>query len=145
VAPVDRNHGKAAWTVLAALALVGLACTSAPRPEVRGHVSSAHEACFDARLIDSFSPLGDRFVYLRDLRGGQYLLTLDSMYTSLPNATGIRLLSSFGRVCSDSGARITYRSFSSPIVCRIIRVEQVASEDEARRLVEGRSSARHRR
>lgn len=145
VVPMQRQQRAVVWLVGLILAVSGLGCTSTRNAGASGRAPSADEACFDVRTVDSFSPLGYRFVYLRSLRGDQYLLTLDSVYTSLPNATGIRILGTFGRVCSDSGARITYRSFSSPIVCRIIRVEAVASKDAARRLVEERSTAKPQR
>ncbi|MGD1146484.1 MAG: DUF6491 family protein [Thermoanaerobaculaceae bacterium] len=120
-----------------------LACTSTQKADTRsGIVPVAKEACFDVRRADSFSALHERFVYVRLLGNEHYLLTLDSVYTSLPFATGIKLSGEFkfSRVCSDTGAMITFVDFGRPVFCRIVRVEAVASKEAAQQLVKDRTT-----
>ena len=128
----------AAWSLGLILAVSGPACTSSQRVDTSSGPRVTGETCFDARNVDSFSPLGWRFVYLRSTGGEQYLLTLDSVYTSLPFATGIAVSSAFGRVCSNTGAAITFTDSGRQVVCRIVRVESVAGKEAAQKLVEGR-------
>ena len=71
-----------------------------------------------------------------------YLLTLDNVYLGLPYATGITISGTFSRVCSDTGAMITYLDSGRPAFCRIRRVEAVASKEEAEELVKDRTTPR---
>ena len=129
-----------AWLLGLVLAVSGLACTSTQKVDRSGSRPAAEEACFNVRRVNSFSPLHPRFVYVRLLGGESYLLTLDSVYTSLPFATGITISQEFSRVCSDTGARITYVESGHPVFCRIVRVEAVANKDAAQKLVEDRTT-----
>lgn len=128
------------------ISAAAFACTSAQNtaPAV-GARKAGTEACFNVRNVDSFSPLHAKFIYVRLVGGEQYLLTLDSVYTSLPFATGIKMSSEFSRVCSDTGARMTFMDFSQPVFCRIIRVEAVASKEAAQELVEDRTTPKAKR
>jgi hypothetical protein len=140
---VTTVHGKqrtAAWLLGLILMVSGLACTSTQRVDTTGSGPAANKACFDVHRIDSFSPLHEKFVYVRLLGDEHYLLTLDSVYTSLPFATGIRISGTFSRVCSDTGNMITYMDSGRPVFCRIVRVEAVASREAARKLVEDRTT-----
>lgn len=123
------------------LAVSGIACTSTHTLNTTsGTGPAAKDACFNVRNVDSFSPLHPSFIYVRLLREQHYLLTLDSVYVSLPYATGIKISGDFSRVCSDSGAMITYMDSGRPAFCRIIRVEAVASKEAAQKLVEDRTT-----
>ncbi len=136
-------HGKqrtAAFLLGLISTLAGLACTSTLKVDTSSSGPAANEACFDASRVRSFSPLHERFVYLRVGSDEHYLLTLDSVYTSLPFATGIAISGTFSRVCSDTGARITYLDSGRPVFCRIVRVEAVASREAAQKLVEDRTT-----
>ena len=133
----QRAAAGLAGVIVAALSL---ACTSTQAAEPSGVGPTPKEACFNNYKVDSFSPLHERFVYVRTLGGEHYLLTLDAFYLTLPQATGIRISGTFGRVCSESGAMITFVDAGRPVSCRIIRVEAVASRKEAQKVVNQRSA-----
>jgi hypothetical protein len=141
VATVDGKQ-PTVWLLGMILTISGLACTSAQHVGPSPRRKAASEACFNVRTIDSFSPLHEMFVYLRELDGKQYLLTLDRIYTSLPFATGITVSSTFGRVCSNTGAMITYTNLGNRVSCRIVRVEAVPSKEAAMRIVRERTPRR---
>jgi hypothetical protein len=130
------------WLLGMVVAVSGLACASAQKGETSPIRTAANEACFNVRTIDSFSPLNERFVYLRAVGGEQYLLTLDNIYPSLPFATGIAVYGKASRVCSDTGDMLTYANFGNRILCRIVRVEAVASKEAAQRLAKDRMRPR---
>jgi len=75
--------------------------------------------------------------------GGQehYLLTLDGVYVNLPFATSITIADNFSRVCSDTGARITFVNAGTPVSSRIVRVEAVESKEVAEQVVKDRTTA----
>lgn len=136
-------HGKqrtAAWLLGLILMVSGLACRSTQKVNTSGSGPAATETCFDVRMVDSFSPLHERFVYVKLLGDEHYLLTLDGIYPSLPFATGIRISGTLSRACSDTGTRITYRDSGRPVFCRIVGVEAVASREAAQKLVEDRTT-----
>jgi hypothetical protein len=130
------------WLLALLLIVSASACTTTRRVEPTLVGATTREACFNVRTVDSFSPLHEMFVYLRALDGKQYLLTLDRIYTSLPFATGITLYGTFGRVCSNTGAMITYMDFGNRVFCRIVRVEAVASKEAAKSVVRERTPRR---
>lgn len=132
-------RNAAAWLLGLIVTLGAAACASTQEANPGGRNPAAADACFNARKVDSFSALHASFVYVRLLGDEHYLLTLDGVYTSLPYATGIKLSDTFSRVCSDTRARITFIDDGRPVVCRIIRVERVASKEAAERLVKGRT------
>ena len=130
----------AAWLLGLILTVSGLACTSTQKVDTSGSAPEGQGACFNVRKVDSFSPLHGRFVYVRLLGGDEhYLLTLDTIYPSLPYATGIAISGNYAWVCSNVGAMITYVDSGRPVFCRILSVEAVASLDEAKKLVAERT------
>ena len=138
---MDSKQRMAAWLLGLILAVSGLACTSTQKADTTsGTGPAAKDACFSVGDVDSFSPLHPSFVYVRLLGDKHYLLTLDSVYTSLPYATGIKISGEFNWVCTGTGARITFMDSGRPAFCRIIRVESVASKDAAQKLVKDRTT-----
>jgi hypothetical protein len=129
----------AAWLLGLILAVPALACTSAQGVDTSGGATTTTGACFSVRRVASFSPLSERYVYVRLEDDKQFLLTLDRLYMGLPFAIGIAMHGEYSRVCSDTGASITFKDTGGPAVARIIRVEAVASRDAARKLVDERS------
>ncbi len=123
------------------MAASSLACKSTQKADASTIGPTPREACFNTYRVRSFSPLHERFVYVRAYGDEHYLLTMDAIYLGLPRATGIRISGTFSRVCSETGAMITFEDFGRPVTCRIVSVEAVASKDEAQRLVEERSAA----
>jgi hypothetical protein len=143
VVPMRRKQRTAAWLLGLVVIVLGPTCTSAQKKDVATRrVTDPEEACFNVRNVSSFSALNERFVYVRLLRGESYLLTLDHVYTSLPFATGITISNTFSRVCSDTGAAITFTDFGGQVSCRIVRVEAVADKEQAERLARHRTTPR---
>lgn len=120
-----------------------LACASSQRAG-GGREPSATEVCFDARRVRSFSPLHEMYVYVLAEHDKHYLLTMDRYCFGLPFAIGIEIASNFGRVCSSTRARVTYQDSGVPRTCGILKVEAVASKEEAEKLVEDRTKPRVR-
>lgn len=118
----------------------GSACTSAPTGGSAADRSDVGQACFNVDRVRSYSALHERYVYVRVGRDEHYLLTLDATYIGLPFATGIGISGSFRRVCSDSGAMLTFADSVRQARARIVRVEAVADRDAARELVARRTA-----
>lgn len=130
---------RAVW-LLSLIASVGaLACATTQDTATPTSESTPNEACFDRTQIDSFSPLHGMYVYVRVLHDGHYLLTLDTIYLTLTDATRMTIVSNFNRVCSYSQATLNFVDAGHPVSARVIRVEAVASKDEAEKLVETRT------
>jgi hypothetical protein len=123
-----------------ALSLALFACASTQKVETGSAAATPHEACFSSYLARSFSPLSERFVYVRVRSDEHYLLTLDAIYVALPHATGIKISETFSNICTGSTARLTFIDAGRPVTCRILRVEAVASKAEAERLVAERTT-----
>lgn len=141
---MHREQRTVAWLLGLVLTVSGLACTSTQKVDTSGSGPAAEEACFNVRRVDSFSPLHERFVYVRLLGDEQYLLTMDRVCMGLPFATGITISQEFSRVCSATGATITYMDSGRSAFCRIVRVEAVASKKAAQELVEDRTTPKPR-
>lgn len=134
-----RPSRTAAWLLGLIVTVSALACMTTQTAETSGGAAASTNACFSVRRVSSFSPLSERFVYVRLEDDKQFLLTLDRLYMGLPFAIGIAMHGEYSRVCSDTGASITFKDTVGPAVARIIRVEAVASRDAARKLVDERS------
>jgi len=127
-----------AWLLSLVLAASGVACVSTPG--AGGGGQTAGDTCFDIRRVATFTPLHSMFVYVALQDGKQYVLTLDSIYPSLPYAVGITLSGSFHQVCSDVRASLTFREFGRLVRCRVVRVDEVANKLAAQELVQERTS-----
>jgi hypothetical protein len=139
VITVHRTQRTAAWLLGLIVTVSGLACTSTQTADTSGGATATSDACFSVRRVSSFSPLSERFVYVRLQDDKQFLLALDRLYMGLPFAIGIAMHGEYSRVCSDTGASITFKDTGGPAIARIIRVEAVASREAARKLVDERS------
>ncbi|MCP4897058.1 MAG: hypothetical protein GY906_08790 [bacterium] len=130
--------------LLLSLSLVGtsMACTSTQQSSTTVDTEAGETACFNSREVLSFSGLHDRFVYVKSRRDKHYLLTMDRLCLNLRHSVGIAISNDFGRVCSNSGAWITYKDFNRASRCGILTVESVESRDEAQQLVERRTQAK---
>jgi hypothetical protein len=139
-----RNATQRAATSLLGLAVVGsaLACTATTTIEPRPGARVPSRACFNVDRVRSFTALHERFVYVRVRSDEHYLLTLDSLCMGLPVAAGISISAGFNRVCSDTFATLAYTNFGNRTTCRIVRVEAVASKEEAEELVKDRITPR---
>jgi len=142
VSTMQRKQRTAAWLLGLISTVSVFACTSTQNVDTSGSGPATKEACFSVRRADSFSALHERFVYVRALGDEHYLLTLDAPHMGLPFATGITISGSFTRVCSDTGAMITYIDAGRPVLCRIVRVEAVANREAAQKLVTERTTPR---
>lgn len=135
---IEGRH-TAAWLLATALTVSGLACTTSQPADPGLGTAAPADACFSVRRVESFSPLSERHVLVRLVDDTQFLLTLDRLYMGLPFAIGIAMHGEYSRVCSDTGARITFKDTGGPAIARIIRVEAVASREAATKLVDNRS------
>jgi hypothetical protein len=140
VVTVNSTERTAVCLLVTISAVLVLACSSSQAVPTADRGTLATEACFNLRTVDSFSPLGNQFVYLRTLSEEQYLLTLERVDVNLPFATSITIADNFTRVCSDTGARLTYVNAGVPVLSRIVRVEAVASKEVARQVVNDRTT-----
>jgi hypothetical protein len=96
------------------------------------------KTCFNVRDTRSYTALHDRYVYVKCVRKKHYLLTIDQGCRGLMNSFGVSISNDFNRVCSHSGAMISFREYSQPKRCRILEVEAVEDLEAAKRLVEER-------
>lgn len=141
---IHRKRWTAAWLLGLTLTIPGLACTSSQAVPTADRGTLAVEGCFNLRTVDSFSPLGTQFVYVRTLSDGHYLLTLDAVYVNLPFATGIAIADNYSRICSSTGARLTYVNAGVAVLCLIVRVEAVESKEVAEQVVQDRTTPESR-
>lgn len=137
---VSSKQRAAACLLITISAVSVLACSSSQAVPTADRGTLAVEACFNLRTVDSFSPLGNQFVYLRTLSEEQYLLTLDRVDVNLPFATSITITDNFSRICSNTNARLRYLSAGVPLFSGIVRVEAVASKEVARQVVKDRTT-----
>jgi hypothetical protein len=137
---MHREQRIGAWLLGLVLTVSGLACTSSQKVPTADRGTLATEACFNLRKVDSFSPVGNQFVYLRTLDGEQYLLTLDRVDMNLPFATRVTIADNFSRICSTTGARLTYVNAGVSFFSRIVRVEAVESKEVAEQVVKDRTT-----
>jgi hypothetical protein len=144
VVTVQGNRWMAAWPLRLVLTVSALACTSSQAIPTADRGTLATEACFNRRTVDSFSPLAKQFVYVRTLSDEHYLLTLDAIYVTLPYATGIAIANNYGRICSNTGARLTFVNAGVSVSCRIVRVEAVDSKEVAEQVVQDRTTPESR-
>jgi hypothetical protein len=126
--------------VLNGAVLFSIACGSAPAEEATSAAAGETVAgtCFNVRDTRGFHALHDRYVYVKCLRDKHFLLTIDQGCGGLSFATSLFIGNEFNRVCSHSGAMITYREFDRTRRCRILEVESVESLEAAERLVRER-------
>ena len=125
--------------------LTASACGSTGSAESSDSEPVANEACFNVRDTRSYHALHDRYVYVRCVRKKHFLLTIDGGCRGLSYGSGIAIWNEFNRVCSQSGAMITYRQFDQTHRCLILQVEAVEDMAAAEALVEGRTTATSRR
>jgi hypothetical protein len=127
--------------VVLAVAIGLLGCGSIPDANNRADaVRAADEACFNVRDARSYHALHDRYVYLRCARKKHFLLSIGEGCRGLSHGSGIAISNEFDRVCSQSGAVITYRQFDQTHRCLILQVEAVANLEAATALVEDRTT-----
>lgn len=126
--------------VLNGAVLFSIACGSAPAEEATSAAAGETVAgtCFYVRDTRGFHALHDRYVYVKCLRDKHFLLTIDQGCGGLSFATSLFIGNEFNRVCSHSGAMITYREFDRTHRCRILEVEPVESLEAAERVVRER-------
>lgn len=136
------NHlRKTTFSLVALVLAVPLAgCASSGATAAKSTPPPGDEACFDASMATSFSYLHQRYVYVSDVGGKNYLLTLADECQALQNAMNLAISSRFNFVCSHSGAAITFMSFSQKHFCRILTVEQVKDKAAAEALVKERTT-----
>lgn len=131
-----------AGVALVTAVLVGGACSSSGRGVCAEADLEVREGCLHANHARSFTPLHERFVYVRGRSGEHFLLTMDRYCLGLPHAAGITLTSAFPRMCSGSGAVLTYSHIGQRQSCGVLTVEVVRDKETAERLVYERTPPR---
>lgn len=128
------------WLAALALAIPGLACTSAST----GTSAPSPSVCFKPSQIDEFSPLRGRYVYVRVEINRHFLLTLDRDASGLLTARNIQISPHYDLVCANERAPITWAYEGISGVYNIVGVEAVKDRAEADALAERRSAAGNR-
>lgn len=137
-----RIVGWGAAVVVCTVALVGGACTSSASKGRVEPAADAREGCLNSDHARSFTPLHERYIYVRGRSGEHFLLTTDRYCIGLTHATGITLTSTFPRICSGSGAMLSYSHIGQRLSCGILVVEVVRDKATAERLVFERTPPR---
>jgi|YNPBryunderm2012_1023409.scaffolds.fasta_scaffold17306_3 hypothetical protein len=119
-----------------------LACASSRPPSSLRKAEEVREGCLNSNHVRSFTPLHERFVYVRGRSGEHFLLTMDRYCIGLTEAMGITLNSTFARICSGSGAVLTYSHIGQLQTCGVRTVEVVPDKATAERLVHERTPPR---
>ena len=122
--------------ILAAIVLGG--CASS-QPKTEG--SDTERTCVRVRQINSYHALDDQHVFVNVTGKDNYLLTVDQSCPWLTFARGISISEQSTQVCGDGSGLL---SFNQPGVgirrCRIITIDRVENQAEARTLIESRSA-----
>lgn len=119
--------------VLTALIFCGCASVS-PRPEK----ADTDRVCVYTRLINAYSALDAQHVLVRARGGRYYLFTVDRPYSGLPFARAIAVADLTSRVCNDGFGSLSFHDPAAGSTrCRIVKIEPVKGEDEARALISG--------
>ena len=134
-----RGKKKIAFILGLISTLASLGCASTPDSETKSPGARAARECFDQAGVRAYSPLDERFVYVRVRGDKHYLLTIDRADPSFLFANGITISNTVRNVCSHSGAVLTYSSSGRRVSFRILRVESVAGKEEALKLVRDRT------
>jgi hypothetical protein len=93
------------------------------------------KVCVNARIVDNFDALSDRYVYVEARGNDHYLFTMQGTCFGLRNAKGIALKDTTSRICSDGFGEIVYRDMGSTRSCRIGKIEVVESKEDAAAIV----------
>lgn len=120
--------------------ILGVGCASTQQETSSEDEANGTEACFNVRDTRSFTALHNRFVYVEGSRNEHYLLTMINACLDLEHALGINITNDFNRICSGSGAWITYQRFGKPARCTILKVESVKDLDSAKKTVQQRTT-----
>lgn len=119
---------------LSLITLVVSASVSA-QDEDEKSADDGKKVCVNARLVDNFDALSDRYVYVEARGNDFYLFTMKGNCFGLRNAKGIALKDTTSRICSDGFGEIVYRDMGNTRSCRSGKIENVESKDDAKALV----------
>jgi hypothetical protein len=118
---------------LSALTLAGCAAVT------QHDETKSERVCVRKDQIYSFNGLDDSHVYVSVRASEHYLFTTDKGCPGLRFARSIVIADQSARVCDDG---FYFLSFDSPGAgerrCRILKIEKVADEEEARSLIDSR-------
>ena len=126
------------------LGLVG--CASSSDPVTGNFAESGNKACFNVRNFKYFDAIDDQHIYVRG-RGKQkhFLFTLDPGCFELRYALTIGVQNTLTSVCSNRFDKVVYRDLGKVSKsCRIRYIEEAASKDAVKKLVEDRKAKKTR-
>ena len=132
------------WQLL--ILILALSATSSFADEAEDESDEeeiVERVCVNKRSINSFDPIDDQYVYIKATGNNHYLFTMQRRCFGLGGAYGIAVKDTMSRVCSDGFGEIVYRDRGQRLQsCRIGTIEEVASKEDARGLVEDRNEAK---
>ena len=130
---MSRVHILVAALAFCALALSGCATVT------QQNETTADRICVRKDQIHSFNGLDDSHVYVSVRASEHYLFTTDRGCFGLKFARAIGIAEHSTRVCDDG---FSFLLFDDPGAgerrCRILKIEKVADEEEARSLIASR-------
>lgn len=111
-----------------------------------GTQAGTGNVCLSDYQISSFSPVGDTYLYVAGVGNRHYLFTMERGCFGLRSANTIGIPDRAGRICSNSADRVVYRDIARGAeTCRILDIEEVPSQEEARAIAEQREEMRRER
>lgn len=124
--------------VIVALAASLTGCTSSATVDTP---TPAERVCLRAREINSFSALDDHHVVVKLKPRERYLLTLEQSCSGLTFSRMIAVADRSTWVCNDRTSWLTFdHAGYGTRRCRIMDIEPVESENEAKAIVESRTT-----
>jgi hypothetical protein len=96
---------------------------------------TSEPACFNVRDVRNFHAFDDRHMYVEGRRDQHFLLTMFGVCPGLRGAFNVEFSNYMNRVCSNSSARVRFRSFGQIQTCRVRLVEGVESRETAEEIV----------
>ncbi len=122
--------------IIAAVLLVGCA-SSQPKAQD----SDTGRTCVRVRQINSYSALDDRHVYVNVTGKDDYMLTVDFGCPGLTFARGIAISEQSSQVCGDGSGLLTFNQPGAGARrCRIITIDKVENQTEAKALIASRTA-----
>lgn len=129
---------KRLQAILFVLILGFIGCASTSDTATGNFSESDSRVCFNVRNFKFFDALDDQHIYVRD-RGKRkdFLFTLDPGCFELKDARMIGVKNTLANVCSNGFDKVVYRDLGKVSKsCRIRYIEEAASKDAVKKLVE---------
>ena len=124
-------------TLMIAAVMLGGCASSQPTAQD----SDTKRTCVRIRQINSYSALDDRHVYVNVTGKDNYMLTVDHGCPGLTFARGISIAEHSTRVCGNGSGLLSFHQPGAGIRrCRIIMIDKVENQKEAKALIKARTA-----